>query len=56
MQSTKTGKCARCNKPKKEWVEEGLKVENVEYCCLGCADDTGCTCPNNQYDFDNSDT
>lgn len=48
--------CATCAKPKEKWTQEGVTVKGVEYCCIGCAKDSGCECSNNEYDFDNRDT
>lgn len=37
--------CPNCQLPKDEWSDvQGFELENVLYCCEGCAENTGCTC------------
>jgi hypothetical protein len=39
--------CARCGLSRLEWRGndgQGYLIAGLEYCCLGCAEDTGCTC------------
>ena len=41
--------CAACGRSRLEWQGndgQGYLVEGREFCCLGCADGTGCTCQN----------
>ncbi len=37
-------KCPSCGMPKNEWPGEGYSHDGENYCCQGCAEDTGCTC------------
>ncbi len=39
--------CANCGMSRLEWRGnngQGVTVAGQDYCCLGCADGTGCTC------------
>jgi hypothetical protein len=39
--------CANCGMPKSQWTRndgQGVKRENVMYCCEGCAQDNRCIC------------
>lgn len=37
--------CPRCGMYRKDWLgKEGFMREDLEYCCQGCAENTGCTC------------
>jgi len=38
-------KCPACGKMLAEWPEQGYVQAGVRYCCRGCAEGTGCTCP-----------
>jgi len=43
--------CSRCALSKEEWSAnrgKGFKSKGEIYCCEGCAEDTGCTCENDQ--------
>lgn len=37
-------KCPGCGMPKNEWPGEGYSHQGENYCCQGCAENTGCTC------------
>jgi hypothetical protein len=38
-------KCAKCGIEKSTWEDpKGFNEEGWQYCCRGCAVDTGCTC------------
>ena len=41
---TRAESCPRCGMERMDWPTEGFKRENRQYCCQGCAEDTGCTC------------
>ena len=39
--------CQRCGLSKLKWKGndgQGYLLAGLVYCCLGCAEDTGCTC------------
>jgi len=36
--------CPRCGMDRKDWLDDGFRRDGLDYCCLGCAGDTGCTC------------
>ena len=39
--------CPRCGMAKEEWKENdglGVSLAGQTYCCMGCAQSTGCTC------------
>lgn len=41
--------CPRCGMPKEQWSGnkgQGVNKDNQTYCCQGCAENKGCTCPN----------
>ena len=43
--------CPRCGMPRDIWPDDsagGAKKDGVFYCCIGCADDKGCTCTGNR--------
>ena len=38
--------CPRCGMEKSEWPNAtGVQKDGTTYCCDGCANGTGCTCP-----------
>ncbi len=40
-------RCARCGLLEREWSEqggEGLQIDDELFCCLGCAEQSGCSC------------
>lgn len=37
--------CPVCGMARSEWPAAGVTVNGTNYCCLGCAEGTGCTCP-----------
>ena len=36
--------CPRCGMDREDWLGEGFMRDDREYCCQGCAENTGCTC------------
>ena len=36
--------CDNCGTPKNDWFEGGYQLGSKQYCCQGCAEQTGCTC------------
>jgi hypothetical protein len=41
--------CPNCHMPRDEWPDDrfgGFERDGRAYCCKGCAEGTGCTCPN----------
>lgn len=37
--------CPRCGMVESEWPAGGVAISGTLYCCLGCAESRGCTCP-----------
>ena len=41
-----TDECPSCGMKKDTWPDKaGVTKSGKTYCCQGCADGTGCTCP-----------
>ena len=36
--------CANCGMAAADWPQGGYKLGSQSYCCQGCAEQTGCTC------------
>jgi hypothetical protein len=44
-QSKKSGQyCSECGMPSSEWDGKGVEKNGEVFCCVGCAEETGCTC------------
>jgi hypothetical protein len=40
--------CPECGMERSKWPDEGYVLANKQYCCQGCAEGTGCTCPDSR--------
>ena len=40
--------CPKCGMVESEWPAGGVEINGTLYCCLGCAEARGCTCPSHR--------